>query len=124
MLASDATHSQAQIDIGGVRLKVQIADTPDARERGLSGRESVAPYDGMLFVFNEPSTLWMKGMLFPLDIIWVTPDGRVADIIEDVQPDSYPQKFRSRFLAVPYAVEVPAGFVRHHHISVGDRVSL
>ena len=123
MPASDATHNQANIDIGGVRLKVQIADTPQLRERGLSGRSSSAPFDGMLFVFDEPSTLWMKGMLFPIDIIWITPDGRVADITEDAQPDSYPQKFHSISVA-QYAVEVPSGFIGQHRITIGDRVSL
>ena len=119
----DATHNQANIDIGGVRLKVQIADTPALRERGLSGRSSVDPFDGMLFVFDEPSTLWMKGMLFPLDIIWISPRGSVADITEGADPQSYPKHFGSRSTA-EYAVEVPSGFVRAHHISIGDRVSL
>lgn len=123
MLASDATHNQAQIDIGGVRLRVQIADTPALRERGLSGRSSLAPLDGMLFVFDRPSTLWMKDMLFPLDIIWISPDGKVADVTEDAQPQSYPERFSS-INAAMYAVEVPAGFVRQHHIGVGDRVSI
>ncbi len=123
MLPADATHNQASIDIGGVRLRVQVADTPDARERGLSGRASLAPFDGMLFVFAEPSTLWMQGMLFPLDIIWISPKGFVADIIENVSPKSYPKRFSSRSPA-EYAVEVPAGFVGQHNISIGDRVSI
>lgn len=118
-----SAHNQAQIDIGGVRLKVQIADTPAMRERGLSGRSTLEPFDGMLFVFDEPSTLWMKGMLFPLDIIWISPRGQVADITENARPDTYPQRFHSRTPA-EFAVEVPAGFVRRHHISIGDRVSL
>ncbi len=126
-MLADATHNQANIDIGGVRLRVQVADTPALRERGLSGRQSLEPYDGMLFVFDEPSTLWMKGMLFPLDIIWLArfPHGRdfVADITENAQPDSYPQKFHPSSPANS-AVEVPAGFAQQHHISVGDRVSL
>jgi uncharacterized membrane protein (UPF0127 family) len=123
MLPADATHNQASIDIAGVRLKVQIADTPDLRERGLSGRSSLAPFDGMLFVFDEPSTLWMKGMLFPLDIIWVSSKGHVADITEGAQPDSYPKRF-SPATPTRYAIEVPAGFVRQHEIEAGDRVSL
>ena len=124
MPAYDATHNQAQIDIGGVRLKVQIADTPALRERGLSGRESLAPFDGMLFVFTEPSTLWMKGMLFPIDIIWISaPNWQVADITENAEPQSYPKRFQSKSIAA-YAVEVPAGFARQHNIGIGDRVSL
>ena len=119
----DATHNQASIDIGGVRLKVQIADTPALRERGLSDRSTLAPFDGMLFIFNEPSTLWMKDMLFPLDIIWISPRGQVADITENAQPDSYPRHFQSRTPA-EFAVEVPSGFGRQHHIGIGDRVSL
>ncbi len=122
-MRADATHNQANIDIGGVRLRVQVADTPSLRERGLSGRQSLEPFDGMLFVFDEPSTLWMKGMLFPLDIIWISSKGQVADLTENAHPDSYPHKFASRSPA-EFAVEVPAGFIGQHHISIGDRVSL
>ncbi len=124
MLPADATHNHASIDIGGVRLKVQIADTPALRERGLSGRSSVDPFDGMLFKFPEPSTLWMKGMLFPLDIIWIGMAGNaVVDITQDAKPESYPERFKPRFPA-ELAVEVPSGFARAHHINIGDRVSL
>lgn len=102
-------------------LRVLVADTPALRERGLSGMSRLDA-DGMLFIFDQPDNgLWMKDMVFPLDIIWISPDLQVVDITEDATPESYPHLFHSQHPA-QFAVEVPAGFVRQHHISIGDRV--
>ena len=118
-----AVHHQTQIAIGPVALKVLVADTPALRERGLSGLSSLGSADGMLFVFDQPdSGLWMKDMVFPLDIIWISSDLQVVDITEDAEPESYPHLFHSQEPA-QFAVEVPAGFVKQHHISIGDRVA-
>jgi len=47
-------------------------------EKGLSGRES----GRMLFVFGEEGErrIWMKGMLYPLDIIWIDGNFTVTKI--------------------------------------------
>ena len=33
---------------------------------------------------------WMKGMHFPLDMVWIAPDKRVVMVSKDVSPDTYP----------------------------------
>jgi len=68
------------VRIGAQRFAVEVAATPAARERGLSGRERLAPDAGMWFVLPEVGLtgFWMQGMRFPLDLIWVNPDQRVV----------------------------------------------
>src|SRR3989338_5701660 len=59
--------------IGDQAVRVTVADTPESRERGLSGRDGLASDEGMLFVFQNDGyhTFWMKDMLFSIDIIWL-----------------------------------------------------
>jgi uncharacterized membrane protein (UPF0127 family) len=76
--------------IAGVRLSVEVADTPAERGRGLSGREMLPENSGMLFVFDTPGRygFWMYGMKFPLDIIWIDERLRVVYFVENAQPIS------------------------------------
>ena len=72
--------------VGEVAFQVELAVTPAERRQGLSGREPLAPREGMLFVYGEPRLLsfWMNGMLFPLDFVWIGPECTVVDITPEV----------------------------------------
>ena len=74
------------VAVGEVAFEVELAATPAEREQGLSGRERLAPGEGMLFVYGEPRLLsfWMRGMLFPLDFVWIGPECTVVDITPQV----------------------------------------
>ena len=111
--------------IGDATITVEKADTEAARERGLSGRASLAPDTGMLFVFeySQIRGFWMKDMRFPIDIVWADETGKVVTIAENLSPDSYPQTFYPTSSAL-YVLEVPAGFVKAHGIAVGDIMEL
>ncbi len=113
------------VEIEGTSVRVDIADTPEARGRGLSGRESLAQDAGMLFVFPQDGYhgFWMKDMNFPIDIIWLSGEGRVVDMAESVAPESYPASFQPR-VAARYVLEVNAGFAKAHNIAIGDTASL
>ena len=67
---------------------VEVAITPEERQRGLMERESLQEDNGMLFVFSEEDTysFWMKNMKISLDIIWINADGNVVYFVEDVPP--------------------------------------
>jgi hypothetical protein len=69
-------------------MRLEVADTDASRMHGLSGRESLEPNAGMLFVFGHRGIypFWMKGMKFPLDIVWID-DGKVVDV-ETLEPPS------------------------------------
>lgn len=89
---------------------LEIADTPEQRERGLSGRASLPDDYGLLFAFEEDSTpsFWMKDMRFPIDIVWIAADGRIAGITPGVAPETYPEAF-SPPEPVRYVLEIAAG---------------
>lgn len=108
----------------GTKIDAEVVSTPEERTRGLSGRKSLAPNAGLLFVFDQPDryNFWMKEMNFPIDIIWIGEDFSVVDITENALPESFPELFSPKDKAL-YVLEVNAYFARTHAISVGDRVS-
>ena len=72
--------------VGEIAFEVELAVTPAERQQGLSGRTHLAPQAGMLFVHSPPRLLsfWMKGMLFPLDFVWIGPECTVVGITPEV----------------------------------------
>lgn len=70
--------------LGNAELKLAVANSPKAKEEGLSNKKEI-PEDGMIFFFYEPDNLsfWMKDMLFPIDIIWIA-DNKVIGIEKNV----------------------------------------
>ena len=69
---------------GTVTLEVEVADTATERQAGLMGRESLDPYDGMAFVWDEPveATFWMKDTRIPLSIAFWDDQGRIISILD------------------------------------------
>ena len=120
------TNSTAQITIAGTVLTVQLALTPEAQEKGLSGQLTLLQDHGMLFVFDHEDywSFWMPDMKFPLDIIWFNSAHKVVWTEPDLQPCS-PSDCQ---IITPesqsmYVLEVNAGFVATHHITLGTTFS-
>ncbi|MFQ5656213.1 MAG: DUF192 domain-containing protein [Candidatus Methylomirabilales bacterium] len=110
-----------------VVVRIEVARTETEKIRGLSGRERLALGEGMLFVYEEPArpAMWMRGMRFPLDILWIR-NGRVVDLVTGVVPPlpgEVPRIFSPREEA-QYVLEVPAGFVVRYGIALGDPVRI
>ncbi|MCL6647521.1 MAG: DUF192 domain-containing protein, partial [Chloroflexi bacterium] len=66
----------AQVEVGGTVVWARLALTPEQRTQGLSGVERLDPDEGMLFVYPVKGRypFWMRGMLFPLDMLWIDDD--------------------------------------------------
>ena len=99
----------------------EIASTPSERAQGLSGRESLAPQSGMLFVFEggRVSPFWMNEMRFSLDFVWISQDCLVADITHSV-PAPNPQTSLSDLPT--YSSERPAAY--NFEINAGEAIDL
>jgi uncharacterized membrane protein (UPF0127 family) len=115
--------SSLQIVIAGTTLNVEIAKTTTDQQKGLSDRDSMAPDHGMLFVFDSEGkwSFWMKGMRFSLDIIWFDSHRQAVYIQQDLAPctpSSCPVYMPT--VSAMYVLEVNAGFVQSHNISLGD----
>jgi len=69
-------------------FRVEVVDTDASRERGLMFRKSLAPNAGMLFDFVDPRPVafWMRNTLIPLDMIFISQDGHIANIARQAKP--------------------------------------
>jgi uncharacterized membrane protein (UPF0127 family) len=117
--------SQNTVAINGHVINVDVADTEAAREKGLGGRDSLAKDSGMLFVFQKDGTyaFWMKDMKFNIDIVWISADGHIVDIRENVSPDTFPTAFSPKAPA-RYVLELSADAVKGLNAHIGDIVRL
>lgn len=118
------------LKINETSVKVELANTEASRKKGLSGRDSLDPNSGMLFVFESKDTrtgFWMKDTKIALDFIWIN-DGKVSQITDNVQPEpSTPEnelKIYTPDRPIDYMLEVGAGFVQKNNIKSGDSVDL
>lgn len=113
------------LELKGIPLNVEIARTEVARQRGLSGRETIAENQGLLFIFDKPDFygIWMKDMRFPIDILWLDEGGVIVDIKRNAVPESYPDVFYPNVPAT-YVLELLAHFSELHNVEVGDVVTL
>lgn len=119
-----------RVELGGTSVLAEVARDPRARGAGLAGRESLAETEGMLFVFEKAGSygIWMKGMLFPLDIFWIK-DGIVVDIEAEVpapvvaEADSLRPVYRPDAPA-QFVLETKAGFAGKHNIKIGDPIKI
>ncbi len=112
------------IEAGGNRhrFRVEVADTPSSRMRGLQGRHALPPDAGMLFLFDRPQpvAMWMKDTHLSLDMLFIDEEGVVRRIAEATEPGSLtPIPSGEDVSAV---LEVVAGTARRLAIAVGDRV--
>jgi len=117
------------ITVNTKEVQVTLATTKEARIKGLSGVASLDPNSGMLFVFSPKASpiFWMKDMLIPLDMIWIS-GNKVIKINKDIpipQPGTPDNKLStySPNQPIDFVLEVNAGFSDKNNIKVGDSVN-
>jgi hypothetical protein len=111
------------------RVDLELARTPQEQAFGLMYREMLPPDNGMLFVYQAPSTeaYWMYHTLISLSIAFIDKDGTIVDIkdmphnndphdINEAAQHEYPS-------AAPYwyALEVNQGWFFDHGVGVGQQ---
>lgn len=128
--APSVSPPQKTVTIGSHVINIQKAQTEDEKMKGLSGVSSLDAGSGMLFVFSPKLSpvFWMKGMLIPLDFIWIS-DGKVIRIDKNIPapaPGTNDNQLKTYSAGQPvdYILEVNAGFCDKNNIEVGDSVDL
>jgi len=118
------------VRIGALAVQAEVpVPEGDAFYRGLGGRESLPDDRGMLFVFPEPGRygFWMKDVLIPIDIIWLSAEGLVVDI-QTAQPEpGVPDQQLKRYNPsgeAKYVLEVRAGLAAEKGAQVGDEAQI
>jgi uncharacterized membrane protein (UPF0127 family) len=111
------------IEVGAARASVEVAATPDERQRGLSGRKTLGADEGMLFIFPRAgkASFWMKDTHVPLSIAFITPSGEIAEIRDMAPLDETPHVSAADVLM---ALEMPEGWFDSNGVNVGDAVTL
>lgn len=111
------------VETGGRVFLAERALTLSARELGLGGRKELGWDRAMLFEFENAKEypFWMKGMLFDLDILWIS-DQKAVWISRDVSKD-FRGTIRPNVAAV-YVLEVPAGTCDKLGLKVGDETKI
>ncbi|MDR2872664.1 MAG: DUF192 domain-containing protein [Xanthomonadaceae bacterium] len=113
LLTNCAIAQEPWVELGGERYTVEIADTDQARARGLMFRDELPADRGMLFVHDNEESLayWMKNTKIPLDILYFNNQLVLVSQQRDVPPcsagnacPSYPSLYPAR-----YVLELNAG---------------
>lgn len=126
---AEFTYPRARVTAAGHTFVVDVAQTPETQTLGLGGRKHLGPSDGMLFIYTDKSryTFWMKGMLIPIDMIWLD-NRRVVHIEHRVPPPAPEAPEASLPTYAPqepanFILEIAAGRSDELHLKEGDLVS-
>lgn len=117
--------SSLQIATPDARLhsfRVWIADTDARRARGLMFVKQMDDGAGMLFLYpsQQRIAMWMKNTYIPLDMLFVTANGRVAKVVEHTEPQSL--KSIESGAEVIAVIELNAGTADKLHLRPGAQV--
>jgi uncharacterized protein len=118
---SSAESGTRQIEIGGYPFTVELAQTPEERAKGLSGRKYLPSGTGMLFTMDgKPANFHMKNTHVPLDIVYLDASGVILKI-DGMQPHVGRSHCDDN---VSHVIELPASTCDELAVEVGDRIEV
>lgn len=117
-----------QVSIKGSKITAEVAVRSSDQAQGLSNRDCLDDDRGMLFVYDKPKQstdicFWMKGVNFPIDMVWLDQDKKVVHIEHNVQPESYPDKSFCPSMAAQYVLELGAGKSAELGLKAGEQLT-
>jgi uncharacterized membrane protein (UPF0127 family) len=109
------------LKVGSQSVKVEIAATEEARQKGLMFREKLARNEGMLFVFSEIGyhAMWMRNTPLPLAVAFIDGSGKILSIHE-MQPHT--EITHQAAGPARYALEMTGGWFKANKVNVGDLI--
>ena len=110
-----------ELNAGIYVIRAEMASTFESRARGLMYRESLAPNQGMLFVFPqlERHCMWMKNTPRPLSVAFIDPAGEIVSI-SDMSPHTEESHCAAR--PAKYALEMNRGWFAAKGIRAGTKL--
>jgi uncharacterized membrane protein (UPF0127 family) len=104
-----------------IALVVEIADTPQARARGLMERTKLPEKQGMLFIMPNESDLgmWMKNTPLPLDMLFIDRSGTIVKIATATPHSTDVIRADAPVISV---LEIGGGLAKKWGIAAGDKV--
>ena len=107
---------------GPHHLNVEVMRTDAGREKGLMFRRAMPSDRGMLFDFkaDQPVMMWMKNTYLPLDMVFISRDGKVVNVAENAEPLS--EAIIASDGPVFAVLEINAGEAGEFGVKPGDEV--
>ena len=107
-----------------ISFKVEVVRSPEKQRLGLMFRKDLKEKTGILFVFKEEkkASFWMKNTLIPLDIIFISKDGKIDFIKINAEPGSLKRiRSKNKIIAV---LEINSGESYALGINQNSRVEI
>ena len=107
-------------------VTVEVAETPEQHERGLTGRASLPEDEGMVFVFFEErdTGFWMKDTSIPLSVAFFDAEGTIVRILDMDPCTDDPCPVYDPGTGYMGALEVNQGAFDEWDIEEGDHLQL
>jgi len=120
--------TRATATIKNQTFAIDVAKTPEAKQIGLSQKNSIPSNYGMYFPFDKADyyAFWMKNMKLPIDIIFIR-ENKIVTIHDSVQPpieesDNLPLYQPDE--PADAVLEITAGLSKKNGFAKGDTVTL
>lgn len=109
---------------GAPAVEVELARDDASRERGLMYRTSMPENHGMLFSWDDEvaRTFWMRNTCIPLDMLYISKDGVIAGILEQVP--TLNDAPRAIGCPAEHVLELNAGWARAHGVAPGMKLTI
>lgn len=112
--------------IGGEEFTFLKTQTAQQSALGLGAVPKLPARYGMLFYGQGQMGFWMKGMTYPIDMVWLDSENTVVHVVHDAQPNSYP---KTVFVNPPetdarIVIEITAGEAKRLQIEPGMKILL
>ena len=120
--AQETTNIIIKNNYKDIYFNVEIARKKIDRDKGLMFRKNLSLGKGMLFIFPSESkvSMWMKNTLISLDIIFVSKNYKIVDIINNAKAMS--KEILTSKVKAKYALEINAGLVKKLNIKIGNNI--
>jgi len=101
---------------------VEIVSDKKAMQQGLSDRSPMPDDRGMLFILDSSFEhfFWMKGMEFPIDILFFAEDKSLTEVLPKLMPCKECPTYKAP-VHTAYVLEINAGLAEALGIKTGDR---
>ncbi|MEM0149006.1 MAG: DUF192 domain-containing protein [Candidatus Micrarchaeaceae archaeon] len=120
-------YKHARVKYKRYSFSMLIADSFLKQALGLMYRSSIGDREGMLFIFRRSARygIWMHGMKFAIDIVWLDSDKRVIDTVDNAKPCAGILTCKTYTPSRPamYVLEMNSGIRRKLGMRIGDKVS-
>lgn len=118
---AQAEAPRIELRAGVYRIDAEVVADQESRMQGLMHRRSLAPQQGMLFVFAQATIqcMWMRNTLLPLSVAFLDEQGHILNI-EDMAPQT--EDHHCAAAPARYALEMNKGWFAQKGIKPGTRL--